>query len=565
MQHVQTTLSNGNIVQERYVVEELLGKGGFGAVYLVRDQRVKGNKFALKEVIDPSKKERVRFTFEGEVLKRLDHPALPRVYRAFDDDKNYRAYILMDYIEGPNLETLRQMQPERRFPVVEVMRFIEPIFGALSYLHKQRPPIVHRDIKPANIIMPPTDAGAVLVDFGIAKEFDEEGTTTAVRRCSPGYGAPEQYDRGTNLRTDIYGLGATLYALLTGVIPTDALYRLTQLGSKHVDPLEPVSKLAPNVPQHVSDAIIRAMSIGSNERFESVETFWQALQASPTQDIVPVPIVKPVAASVYMHNTTPMTPPLERKTTPPLETETITQQFRDKKRRRLFVPVLAFIAFLALAVGLIAGNNLLSAGASLHVPAARPTSKPVSAPATHQPSITPTVITSPVATPITQPTTPVAPASQPTTPAGPASQPAPVGYPQLFNYYGGTISDKYTSPATGASITLSQLQQSGSTINGRFAVGSGLLAGNTFSGFVTSDKKIEFTVPGYAGLPALLFNGQIQSDGSLLGTYCSINTSGQCDKNIGGWGDWNASPPGYPSSLAPDTNSVALRDAKNPF
>lgn len=557
MQSVQTILSNGSIVQGRYVVEELLGKGGFGAVYLVRDQRVKGNKFALKEVIDPSKKERVHFTFEGEVLKRLDHYALPRVYRTFDDDKNYRAYILMDYIEGPNLETLRQMQPEKRFSLSQVMHFMTPIVEALGYLHKQRPPIVHRDIKPANIIIPPSDAGAVLVDFGIAKEFDEEGTTTAVRRCSPGYGAPEQYDRGTSLRTDIYGLAATLYALLTGTIPTDALYRLTQLGSKHTDPLIPVSKLAPNVPQHVSDAIIRAMSIGSSERFESVAAFWQALQAQPAEDIVPVPMVEPAATPVYMHNTTPMTPPLEP--------ETVTQQPRSPKRRRIFISVLAFIAFLALSIGLIAGNNLLSAGASTHTPGAtvRPTSRPVSATATSQPSITPTANAQPASTPAPQPTTPAAiPAPQPTNPAPPASQPVTAGYPQLLNYYGGTISDRYTNPATAASITLSQLQQNGSAINGRFAVGSGLLSGNTFSGFVTTDKKIEFTVPGYAGLPALLFDGQIQSDGNLLGTYCSINANRQCDKNIGGWGDWNAAPPGHPSSLVPDIDGVALKDER---
>lgn len=550
MQFVQTTLSNGSIIQGRYVVEELLGKGGFGAVYLVQDQRVRGNKFALKEVIDPSKKERVHFTFEGEVLKRLDHYALPRVYRTFDDDKNYRAYILMDYIEGPNLETLRQMQPEKRFTVAQVMHFMEPIVGALGYLHRQRPPIVHRDIKPANIIIPPSDAGAVLVDFGIAKEFDEEGTTTAVRRCSPGYGAPEQYDRGTSLRTDIYGLGATLYALLTGAIPTDALYRLTQLGSKHPDPLEPVSKLAPNVPQHVSDAIIRAMSISSSERFESVEAFWQALQAQPVQDIAPVPIVEPAAMPVYMHNTTPMTPPLEP--------ETVTQ--RSTSRRRLVIPVLAFIVFLALSVGLIAGNNLLSAGASHHVSgiASQPTSTPVSATATAHQSVTPTAQPAGVAgvAGVPAPT----PNAQPT--MSPA-QPAPAGYPQLSNYYGGTISDKYTNPATQASITLSQLQQSGSTINGRFAVGSGLLAGNTFSGSVTSDKKIEFTVPGFAGLPALLFDGQVQSDGSLSGTYCSMNANRQCDKNIGGWGDWNAAAPGHPGSLAPSVNGVALKDIKN--
>ena len=113
---------------------------------------------------------------------------------------------------------------------------------AVSYLHKQNPPIIHRDIKPANIIAPTSGDEAVLVDFGIAKVFDPESTTTAVRHASPGYGAPEQYATGTNTRTDIYGLGATIYALLTGVVPADAFFRTTQQGSKGTDPLEPISR-----------------------------------------------------------------------------------------------------------------------------------------------------------------------------------------------------------------------------------------------------------------------------------------------------------------------------------
>ena len=99
MQDVQLTLPVGTKVGDRYIVEELLGKGGFGAVYLVRDQRVKGNLFALKEIVDSNKQERARFAFECEVLKRLYHPSLPRVYRVFQDDKNNRAYMLMDYIQ----------------------------------------------------------------------------------------------------------------------------------------------------------------------------------------------------------------------------------------------------------------------------------------------------------------------------------------------------------------------------------------------------------------------------------------------------------------------------------
>src|SRR5438105_6562871 len=108
-------------------------------------------------MVDTSKQERARFAFECEVLKRVDHSALPHVYRVFEDDKNNRAYLLMDYIEGPNLETLRQQQPEKCFPLPRVMSIMAPIIDAVSYLHRHHPPIIHLDIKPANMILP-TDA-----------------------------------------------------------------------------------------------------------------------------------------------------------------------------------------------------------------------------------------------------------------------------------------------------------------------------------------------------------------------------------------------------------------------
>src|SRR6185312_7506969 len=137
LQELQIWLPVGCILRERYLIEDLLGQGGFGAVYLVRDLRVKGNLFALKEVIDPDKKDRKRFIFESELLKRLDHRAFPRVYRVFEDETRHRAYMLMDYIEGPNLEKLRLQQPEKRFSLPQVLTLIAPIMDAISYLHSQ--------------------------------------------------------------------------------------------------------------------------------------------------------------------------------------------------------------------------------------------------------------------------------------------------------------------------------------------------------------------------------------------------------------------------------------------
>src|SRR6266480_3307979 len=232
MRQEQTTLPVGATIRspygDRYVIEGFLGMGGFGAVYLVRDRRVKQHLFALKEVIDPKKRDRERFIFEAEILKRLDHRALPHVYQMFEEGKLKRVYMLMDYIEGRDLEALRKEQPDERISLPLVLTLMAPIVDALVYLHHQDPQIVHRDIKPANIIVPVGADDAMLVDFGSAKEYVVDGVTTVIRHSTPGYAALEQYGGGTTPRTDIYGLGATLYVLLTGIVPLDAISRVTR-------------------------------------------------------------------------------------------------------------------------------------------------------------------------------------------------------------------------------------------------------------------------------------------------------------------------------------------------
>jgi serine/threonine protein kinase len=289
-----------------YVIERVLGKGEFGAVYLVRERANTRNVFALKEVINPDKNERERFAFEGEVLKRLKHRALPRVHRVFENDKLKRVYLLMDYIQGRNLEDLRGEQPGKCFALPLVLVLLAPIVDALQYLHAQDPPIVHRDITPANIIVPLRGGEAVLADFGSAKEYVAGSATSVVGHRSPGYAALEQYRTGTNTTTDIYGLGATLYALLTGLIPLDALSRVLGSMSAGVDPLKPAHLLQPTVPLAVAEALGRAMSISSADRFETVEEFWQVLQANVTQQRAaptPVDLTQPTPAThVYQES-----------------------------------------------------------------------------------------------------------------------------------------------------------------------------------------------------------------------------------------------------------------------
>ena len=548
MQDLHATLSLGSVVKDRYIVEDLLGKGGFGAVYRVRDQRVRGNQFALKEVIDPNKEERERFAFECEVLTRLDNPALPRVYRVFEDNKNIRVYMLMDYVPGPNLEILRQQQPEKRFSLPHAMSIMNPIMDAVSYLHTQQPPIIHRDIKPANIIVPHSDDGSVLVDFGIAKEYEQDSTTTAVRRCSPGYGAPEQYAHGTNLRTDIYGLAATLYAILTGVVPTDALYRLTQMGSRNTDPLEPVQQLAPNVPTHIADALHRAMAINSNERFATVEEFRQALNAQPIAE--PSVTIVPVATSTHVEDIPTKVFPPPRNIAPYATIVSSPEVSREKRRRRVLPALFALLALLVLIAGIAFGAGLFKGqyfGQTANVTA------------TTQPKPTATH-TKPVATPTTKPT--VAPTTvPPTATAGTTPQPSsvPPVYPTLGKTYEGQVTNTVVNES--APITISSVAQNNASISGFLNIASGhdLLGSGNFTGTVSTDNTIQFVVASYAGYDPLAFTGSIQANRSISGTYCGI-VNGKCDYTQG-HGTWYTNPPSAMST--PQNNGYLVRTATN--
>ncbi len=514
MQEVQANLPIGTVVRDRYVVESLLGKGGFGAVYRVRDQRVKGNLFALKEVLIPNQQDKDRLIFEGEVLKRLEHRALPRVYHVFENDTHDRAYILMDYIEGMNLEALRRQQPEGRFSVPQVFSIMAPIIDAVAYLHRQHPPIIHRDIKPANIIEPAAHNGAILVDFGVAKEYDPVATTAAIRVASPGYGAPEQYSKGTNTRTDIYGLGATIYTLLTGTVPIDALYRMTQLGSRGIDPLEPVTSPVPTVPQQVAEAIACAMAMSSNDRFPTVEQFWQALNGQPMRQQPQAPLILPAVPAPYprvvprqeAEKTTsgtvqqPMPAPLfvpqQRVGEPPAR---VSQPPSPAPRPRKFgVP----LVLLALSIVLCIGASLW-AYVAVHPGAGSP--NPTSAPAT---------------------------------------------YPNVAGTYNGTIHNTTADIRTNMSLSI---QQNQGRINGNFTVGDELQGNGPFEGTIDTANHIQFTVHSDEVSAPISFSGSVQSDGSLSGTYCSLNEQNQCDPSTGGAGTWHvahASPGSSASILA---------------
>jgi serine/threonine protein kinase len=556
----QRTLPLGSILRERYRIEGLLGKGGYGSVYLVRDLRVRGNLFALKETNSPNRKDQQRFLFEGELLKKLDHTSLPRVYRVFDDDSHQRMYMLMDYIEGPNLEALRRQRPDKRFTLSQVLNVLAPVVDALQFLHSQQPPILHRDIKPSNIIVPLSGDDAVLVDFGIAKEFVPDGTTTAFRTGSPGYASPEQYSRGTSARSDVYGLGATLYNLLTGTLPADALERMTKTSNGEPDPLVPVHTLVPGIPQSVSKAITKAMALNSNDRFATIEQFWQAFSTCQGWR----PLRSPDASS-SVPAMEPVSGVLTRITPMPVPVVT------TKRRRSLFSGRLLLILLaLLLAAGSFAGAFFYLQGhprasaalttPSAGAPTAQSTSISIPSKMPTAVAISPTVVPTkrPVVGPTMQPTLPPSPTPRPTrTPDPPPTprptpSPTPVPYPQIGGAYNGTIDDTTSNTITGMSLSIQQKPGQGN-ISGYFSVNPPLVGNGNFTGTVNTVKYVQFTVQSYHGNAPLYFWGWVQADGSLAGNYCSVNEHNQCDPKAGASGTWHVAPAAQPALDAPSS------------
>ncbi|GHO84879.1 serine/threonine protein kinase [Dictyobacter formicarum] len=488
MQGAYTHLLVGNTVLDRYIIEEQLGQGGFGAVYKVRDQQEVDKVFALKEVAITNQAEHDLFTFESEVLKRLRHSALPRIYYSFENTSTSRAYMLMDYIEGPNLEQLRQQRTMKRFSAVEAITILTPIAQAIHYLHMQQPPIVHRDIKPANIIYPIAGSGAILVDFGIAKVYEQDATTSVMRMCSPGYGAPEQYVGGTNPHTDIYGLAATLYALISGEVPVEAISRLTQIGGKQRDPLKPLTELVPGVPAQVASAIQQAMALNSAERFDSIEQFWQALNAPATRYSSPALVLG--AASAVGTGPLDKTTALVRPQAP--APDTMVQGATAPRKSSKRIPILAGLALLVVVIGVLIGSGLsLLSASKAHSHAAS----------------TPTALS-------TIPTTTNV-------------------YPHLHPYYIGKISS-VSNDSTTSGLILSKIQQTGATIKGTINIRAIRKAG-PFDGAVTTDNGIHFIV---TGKEVLRFQGTIRASGALAGTYCHRVDATTCTF----MGTWEAAP-----------------------
>jgi serine/threonine protein kinase len=280
------TLTPDTILRERYRIVELVGRGGMGATYRAEDLRLQGRYCAVKEALpdpDASSEElaqsREQFYQEASTLARLDHPNLPKVSDYFSEDN--RDYLVMDFVPGQDLKemltaALREGHP---LPERQVLAWADQLCDALSYMHTQDPPVLHRDIKPSNIKITP--AGRVkLVDFGLVKTLspDDQRTITVVQgRGTVQYIPLEQYggDTGhTDVRSDIYSLGATLYHLLAGQPPLDAKQRFLKPKS-----MKSLRSLNPAVSPQTDQAILWCLAMHPDERPASIDEFRSALMA----------------------------------------------------------------------------------------------------------------------------------------------------------------------------------------------------------------------------------------------------------------------------------------------
>jgi serine/threonine-protein kinase len=257
----------GSALGTKYVIVEKIAQGGMSAVYEVREPKspythrrlaLKEMSFAMLKVLDPRKQKLVinGFRREFKLLSKLSHPNLIRAYDYFEAQG--RQYYVMEFIDGQTLETIMESQPMGQFlPIERVLIWARQLCEILTYLHDQNPPIIYRDLKPSNIMEVCGTQIVKLFDFGIARFYKPGKQSDTLRFGTNGYLAPEVIARRsqTNEQTDVYALGVMLHQLFTRYDP--------QIDPFH---LPPICSINPSVPERISSAIERAISLDPSRR-----------------------------------------------------------------------------------------------------------------------------------------------------------------------------------------------------------------------------------------------------------------------------------------------------------
>ena len=321
-------LERDSLLHKRYRIQGNLGQGGMGSVYHAIDENL-GMGVAVKENLFTTEEYARQFRLEAVILANIRHPNLPRVSDHFVIAGEGQ-YLVMDFIDGEDLR--QRMERIGILPDDEVIHIGAAMCDALSYLHARKPAILHRDIKPGNVKIAP-DGHIFLVDFGLAKVVQgNQATTTGARAMTPGYSPPEQYGTArTDARTDIYSLGATLYAALTGVIPEDGLARAMDNAQ-----LTPIRRRNPDISRRLGAVIEKAMEVDPGDRFQNADEFKTALlnSKSKTQQLLGTYTVSPPPSAEERISDPKNAEMVLVHSTPPEEYDFVSPRKKQLKRDR---------------------------------------------------------------------------------------------------------------------------------------------------------------------------------------------------------------------------------------
>lgn len=285
-------LEPGALLLQRYQIVRLIGRGGMGAVYEAVDKRLR-NTVALKQMLGNAEENAEAFEREAQLLASLRHPALPKVIDYFRDGAG--RFIVMEFFSGADLSAL-QARRAAPFALHEVLAWADQLLAALDYIHTRQPPVLHRDIKPQNLKLT-AEGHVVLLDFGLAKGV---GQAQSFFGYTLQYAPLEQIEGGgTEQRSDLYALAATLYQLLTDTPPASAPVRADAVLGGRADPMRPAHTLNPAVPPELSALLMGALGLRREERPASAASMRAALRdvvlltantiAGPAHPLAPPP------------------------------------------------------------------------------------------------------------------------------------------------------------------------------------------------------------------------------------------------------------------------------------
>jgi len=387
-------LPKGHCLQDgKYQLTDVIGQGGFGITYSgIWNTEVKGELGAVKTdvlvcikeyffkdycyrdtknqsvqvhsetgriLFDKFKEKQIK---EAKILSEVHHPYIVNVLEVFEE--NNTAYIAMEYIPGCSLKYM--LDVEGKLSEKAVLKFVNQMGQALDFVHKKN--ILHLDIKPNNILIDKRN-NARLIDFGVSKRYDieQQETSTTMLTLSKGFASIEQYDNEGTVNfspcPDVYSLGATMYNLLTGVIPTESILRATK-------PLVKPSMLNDAITPKTEEVIMRAMQINPADRYQSIKEMLNELDIpsyfEETENLLEEPSVDKNASDVYSTKSNDATEVLTLSGKKALidDEQTIVQTLREikrektKRKRRIFIPVMVFFfAFVGYAISYIFSIN----------------------------------------------------------------------------------------------------------------------------------------------------------------------------------------------------------------